>query len=239
MTHASTFHTSPSSADPPVTTVVGIWSDRTILGHGVAAVLARARETWRLRWLGGPRSVVDPASLAETAVVVAAWSRPRSWQELQGHLGSWVALGTAIVLMGDPLPEVETARAEFAPHLHWCPPDSTSGALLAAVATAVSGNSSQGTVAPAPILSEQETRVVELIAAGWKVSAVARRLHVSPHTVHTYLRRIRRKFAEAGTPVASTLELYRAAMRWGLIDDGLPVESGSGVPLRASLESSA
>lgn len=239
MTDEHNTQTTGIAADPPPQSMVGIWSDRTILGHGVAAVLSRAHEPWLLRWLGGPMAA-ETAHLAGVTVVVAAWDHPRTWPQLQMHLASWLDFGAAVVLIGDRPSAASAVHARVPASVRWCPPEASAGIVIGTVAAALTTAEPQGSLPPAPMLSEQETRVVQLVAAGWKVSAVARRLHVSPHTVHTYLRRVRRKFADAGTPVASTLELYREAMRWGLIEGDPAVDASVGSPWSLpALESSA
>ncbi|MET8626323.1 helix-turn-helix transcriptional regulator [Kitasatospora sp. NPDC004669] len=44
-----------------------------------------------------------------------------------------------------------------------------------------------------PPLTDREHQVLEQLAAGATYQAIARRLNLSPHTVDTYLRRIRSK----------------------------------------------
>ena len=227
-----------TASDPPLPAVVGIWADRTILGHGVAAVLARAPQPWLLRWLGeSPASM--PAGTVGVGVIVAVWDMPLSWQHIRKRLASWMAGGAAVVLIGEQLPNIAQARDDLATRIRWCPPDATATDVITAVVAAVGQATRRSSVALPPTLSDQETRVVQMVAAGWKVSAVARRLEVSPHTVHTYLRRIRRKFADAGTPVASTLELYREAMRWGLVQGGPATGAQSRSSLFPAIETSA
>lgn len=70
-----------------------------------------------------------------------------------------------------------------------------------------------------PVLSEQEKRVMALYASGLKISAVARRLDISPHTVKDYLRRIRTKFQAVGRYAPTQVHLYQEAVRLGLLDD--------------------
>lgn len=45
----------------------------------------------------------------------------------------------------------------------------------------------------APALTEREHQVLEHLAAGATYRVIARRMNLSPHTVDTYLRRIRGK----------------------------------------------
>ncbi|MEI8084018.1 MAG: response regulator transcription factor [Actinomycetes bacterium] len=68
-----------------------------------------------------------------------------------------------------------------------------------------------------PGLTDQERKVLSLYARGLKIDAVARHLGVSPHTVKTYLKRIREKCVRVGRPAPTATDLYREALREGLI----------------------
>lgn len=74
------------------------------------------------------------------------------------------------------------------------------------------------TQGPDIVLTEQESNVLTLYAEGLKIAAVAHKLHISPETVKTYLKRIRRKFADADRPASSAADLYREAFRAKLIN---------------------
>lgn len=66
-------------------------------------------------------------------------------------------------------------------------------------------------------LSQQEQRALMLYSSGMKLDSVARRMDVSPATAKEYIRRVRSKYAAAGTPVPTKVELYRQAREDGLI----------------------
>ncbi|CCF63652.1 putative two-component system response regulator, LuxR family [Nocardia cyriacigeorgica GUH-2] len=66
-------------------------------------------------------------------------------------------------------------------------------------------------------LPPRQRQVLELYANGETAGAVARKLGLSEYTVNDYLGRIRRKYAEAGRPVKSRIDLYRAAEADGFI----------------------
>lgn len=68
-----------------------------------------------------------------------------------------------------------------------------------------------------PALSDQEERALILYASGLTLEAVAAALGVKPGTAKKYLARVKAKYAEAGRPVSSKVELSREAMRDGLI----------------------
>ncbi|MGC4989799.1 LuxR C-terminal-related transcriptional regulator [Nocardia salmonicida] len=66
-----------------------------------------------------------------------------------------------------------------------------------------------------PRFAPREEEVLALYAAGESAEDVAGLMEISTHTVNMYLRRIRSKYSEFGTPVASRAALRNAAQRDG------------------------
>ena len=66
-------------------------------------------------------------------------------------------------------------------------------------------------------LSAQEQRAMILYSSGMKLDSVARKMDVSPGTVKEYIRRVRAKYAAAGTPLPTKVELFRTAQEEGLV----------------------
>ncbi|TQM33462.1 response regulator transcription factor [Nocardia bhagyanarayanae] len=71
-------------------------------------------------------------------------------------------------------------------------------------------------------LPPRQRQVLELYANGETAGAVARKLGLSDHTVNDYLARIRRRYAEAGRPVRSRIDLYREAAKDGFVKGDRP-----------------
>ncbi|MBH0779598.1 response regulator transcription factor [Nocardia bovistercoris] len=69
-------------------------------------------------------------------------------------------------------------------------------------------------------LPPRQREVLEHYANGETAASVAHKLGLSEHTVNDYLSRIRRRYAEAGRPVRSRVDLYREAKRDGYIGGG-------------------
>jgi two-component system, NarL family, nitrate/nitrite response regulator NarL len=67
----------------------------------------------------------------------------------------------------------------------------------------------------APALSDQERRALQLYATGMPLKSVARRMTISDETVKQYLGRVRQKYARAGRPAPTKLELYHRAVEDG------------------------
>lgn len=73
--------------------------------------------------------------------------------------------------------------------------------------------------ADTPDLSPRELDALRLYASGLKLSAVAHRMGISPHTAKEYLDRVRAKYSHVGRPARTRTELYAAAFRDGLLQE--------------------
>lgn len=71
-----------------------------------------------------------------------------------------------------------------------------------------------------PQLSDQEERALLLYASGLTLGAVAEALGVKPDTAKTYITRVKSKYAAAGRPVRSKVDLSRVAIDDGYVDAG-------------------
>ncbi|WP_183407915.1 response regulator [Nocardioides marmoriginsengisoli] len=71
-----------------------------------------------------------------------------------------------------------------------------------------------------PALSDQEERALVLYASGLTLDAVAASLGVKRDTAKTYLDRVKAKYAGAGRPVRSKVDLNRVALTDGYLDLG-------------------
>ncbi len=66
-------------------------------------------------------------------------------------------------------------------------------------------------------LSPQLQRVLTLYANGETSRRIAETMHVQVDTVHEYLKRIRQKYADAGRPARTKVDLFRRAVEDGLL----------------------
>jgi DNA-binding NarL/FixJ family response regulator len=66
-----------------------------------------------------------------------------------------------------------------------------------------------------PMLSQQETRALQLYATGLPMKSVARKMAISEETVKQYLGRVREKYALAGRAAPTKLELHYRAVEDG------------------------
>jgi DNA-binding NarL/FixJ family response regulator len=76
------------------------------------------------------------------------------------------------------------------------------------------GTSDPSNISPVEMLSDRELEVFRLIGEGLSTSAIARQIHLSPHTVDTHREKIKRKLN-----VKTATELQREATRW-LLENG-------------------
>jgi DNA-binding NarL/FixJ family response regulator len=131
------------------------------------------------------------------------------------------------VLLVSAVGDAATIRsALLAGALGYVPKRLGTDALVEAIRTAAAGETVVSAELAAvmvsgeqrPDLSERELQTLRYYAAGLTIDAVARRMHVSPHTVKEYLDRVRRKYAAAGRDARTKTELYAEAVRDGFVD---------------------
>jgi DNA-binding NarL/FixJ family response regulator len=101
--------------------------------------------------------------------------------------------------------------------------------LLAAIRTAADGGEVFGADWAAAIdadanltdarLSSREQEILSLYASGETAGSVALHTGLSRETVADYVSRIRKKYAEAGRPAHSRVDLYKRAMEDGLLGE--------------------
>lgn len=68
-----------------------------------------------------------------------------------------------------------------------------------------------------PDLSPRELHALQLYASGLSMTAVGRKMEISPHTAKEYLDRVRAKYAAVGRTARTRTELYAAARTDGLL----------------------
>lgn len=70
-----------------------------------------------------------------------------------------------------------------------------------------------------PDLSPRELDALRLYASGLSMTAVGRKMGISPHTAKEYLDRVRGKYAALGRTARTRTELYAAARNDGLLSE--------------------
>ena len=71
--------------------------------------------------------------------------------------------------------------------------------------------------APSVALSAQEQKALVLFASGMKMTTVARQMGVNVATTREYIKRVRQKYAKAGNPLPTKVDLYQQARAEGLL----------------------
>lgn len=201
---------------------VGMVDDHQSPVWGVERVLAECPD---IEWAGSGQSVPELLSATDSLDVVVLdlrlddESTPRHNVERLHAAGAHVLIYTSgeypELLRSAAKAAVSGVVLKSAPQEH----------LIAAIRAAGRGEPVLGTEWAAAIdgdpdlaavhLSPQLQRVLALYAAGATATQVAREIGVQPDTVNEYLKRIRDKYAHAGRPASSKLELFKRAVEDG------------------------
>jgi DNA-binding NarL/FixJ family response regulator len=142
------------------------------------------------------RNVTAIAAAGPAVLVLSASEKPLSVRTAMRS----GALGYA--LKNEPARQVQEAIREVAAGQGWI-----SHRLAYIFAT--------DDAADRPVLSQQETRTLQLYATGMPMKSVAREMTISNETVKQYLGRVREKYARAGRAAPTKLELYHRAVEDG------------------------
>lgn len=90
------------------------------------------------------------------------------------------------------------------------------GWMTPELAAVIAGDASR------PTLSIQEERALVLYASGMTLDAVAAAIGVKPNTAKRYLDRVKAKYASAGRPARTKVDLTKLAWQDGYIDPSRP-----------------
>ncbi len=207
------------------THTVAIIDDHTLVRDGLAATLAREPDLKVVHVGGDPRAVLaleprpdlvmldldldgTPASAQDAAAMLARGSHVLIVSALGSpeQIRAMIRAGVdGFVAKRDSASTLSLAIRTVLGGQPWTTPD-----LAAILANDPS--------ADRPDLTDQEQRVLMLYASGLKMAAVARTLHISPYTAKEYIDRVRAKYANAGRPASTKLDLHREAVRDGYVE---------------------
>ena len=205
------------------TQTVAIIDDHTLVRDGLAATLAREPDLNVVHVGGDPRAVLaleprpdlvmldldgTPASAQDAAAMLARGSHVLIVSALGSpeQIRAMIRAGVdGFVAKRDSASTLSLAIRTVLAGQPWTTPD-----LAAILANDPS--------ADRPDLTDQEQRVLMLYASGLKMAAVARTLHISPYTAKEYIDRVRAKYANAGRPASTKLDLHREAVRDGYVE---------------------
>lgn len=213
----------PDEAAAPL--VVEVVSDLPLAGRSLLCLLRSFRPRWAVveSAPGTAPGGLRDAEVQRVAVLVTDTSSRSGW--IGAELAQRTALGHPTVVIG-PAGRAcgDPAACGATADLHWSADPlevvaavqwSARSALPPRRAAALARSQPLGCVED--LLSERELDVLTLYTSGLKIETIGRRLGLSPHTVNTYLRRVRAKFARAGQPVSTALDLYVAGVGLGVL----------------------
>ena len=202
---------------------VAIIDDHELVREGLAALLIGHPTVASVDYVGA--SVVDAASVRPDVALLDVDLGPGSGSVTHGVVtlqdaGAHVLLVSAF----EDAPAVRSALQVGA--LGFIPKRVSFEVLIEAIATVGRGElylsmdlaSILASAGESPNLSPRELHALRLYASGLKLSAVARRMDISPHTAKEYLDRVRGKYANVGRTVRTRTELYAQARSDGLLD---------------------
>lgn len=204
---------------------LAIVDDHELIRDGLCALLEREHQE-RVVVVYSGDSVADAAASAADVTLLDIELGPGS----EGVAANTAALhdsGSAVLVFSAHDEPVQIRDAMRAGALGFVPKRVSYSQLIEALDTvsrdelylSVDLASMLASAADTPDLSARELDALRLYASGLKLSAVARRMAISPHTAKEYLDRVRQKYQQVGRPARTRTELYVAATRDGLLPD--------------------
>lgn len=202
---------------------VAVVDDHELVREGLAALIASDGQPFgRVAYCGGS---VEEAMAVPTDVVLLDVDLGPGSQPVTDAVRALQRTGARVLLIS-AFEEGSAIRAALeVGALGFVPKRVSVDALREAVQTVAAGEFYLSTdlasilaAAPEkPSLSPREVDALRLYAAGLKLSAVASRMGISPHTAKEYLDRVRSKYAQVGRSVHTRTDMYVEANRDGLL----------------------
>lgn len=203
---------------------VGIVDDHQMFAAGLAAWLGENSARLRVTVVasGWVELVTDPGFPTDVVLLdldLADRVPPRV------KISTLVTAGVAVIVVSASAVPATVRACLGSGALGYVSKTDVAGEIVAAIDEALHGRLYLSPVlaavlqdgpAPTPALSDQEARVLTLYADGLPLKSVARQLNVSYETAKTYLDRIRDKYAQAGRPAPTKLDLRDRALEDGL-----------------------
>lgn len=176
---------------------------------------------------------VDPKLAAEFSpdVVLLDVNLGADFPNVAENVSASAKTGARVLLLSAFVDPIVIRSALAAGALGYVPKRASSEMLCDAIETAYRSEfylsvdlaSMLASAVTTPDLSPRELDALRLYSSGLKLSAVAHRMGISPHTAKEYLDRVRAKYAAVGRSARTRTELYQAAQHDGLIPrDGTP-----------------
>lgn len=208
---------------------IALVEDHALIAIGFKDLVEAAED---LRLVGMVESVADLAGLGEPIDLVVLDLRLSDGSKPEENVDAIHGMGSHVLIYTGAEDRRLIQSAARSGALGLIRKSVTPEVLLDAVRTAADGREVFGTDWAAAIdadevladakLSAREQEVLSLYASGETAVSVAQRTGLSRETVADYVSRIRRKYAEAGRPAHSRIDLYKRALEDGILDGPTP-----------------
>jgi len=202
---------------------LAIVDDHELVREGLSAlIVAHAAESVEIAYSGD--SVADALAAAPTVVLLDVELGPGA-ADVATNTATIHATGIPVLLIS-AFDDPTSIRAGMRAGALGFVPKRVSYEQLQEALDCVAGDelylsvdlaSMLASAADTPELSPRELDALRLYASGLKLTAVAHRMGISPHTAKEYLDRVRAKYQQVGRPARTRTELYAEASRDGLL----------------------
>jgi DNA-binding NarL/FixJ family response regulator len=208
---------------------IALVEDHALIAMGFKDLVATAPD---LTLVGMVESVADLKTLGEKLDLVVLDLRLSDGSQPEENVDAIHALGAHVLIYTGAEDRRLIQSAARSGALGLIRKSVSAEVLLDAVRTAAEGREVFGTDWAAAIdadevladakLSNREQEILSLYASGETATSVAQRTGLSRETIADYVSRIRRKYAEAGRPAHSRIDLYKRALEDGILDGPTP-----------------
>lgn len=198
---------------------IAVVDDHELVREGLAALIGRGEPPLGTVVYSGQ----DPkaAAMSDAEVVLLDVDLGVDGPPVVSSVRLFVEQGRRVLLISAFEDAVAIREALRAGALGFVPKRVSIEGLAEAVETVARGelylSIDLASAADTPNLSPRELDALRLYASGLKLSAVAHRMGISPHTAKEYLDRVRAKYAQVGRAVHTRTDMYVEANRDGLL----------------------
>lgn len=202
---------------------IAVVDDHELVREGLAALIGRGESPIGKVVFSGE----DPkaAAMSDAEIVLLDVDLGVDGPHVSSSVRLFVEQGCRVLLISAFEDAVAIREALRAGALGFVPKRVSIEALAEAIETVARGElylsidlaSILASAADTPNLSPRELDALRLYASGLKLSAVAHRMGISPHTAKEYLDRVRAKYAQVGRAVHTRTDMYVEANRDGLL----------------------
>jgi two-component system response regulator DevR len=204
---------------------IALVEDHALISYGFRDLVATAPD---LRLAGMVGTVDELASLEGPLDLVVLDLRLNDGSSPEDNVAAITKMGAHVLVYTGAEDRRMIQQAARSGALGLIRKSAPTATLLDAIRTAAAGKEVFGTDWAAAIdadddlldakLSPREREILGLYASGETAYSVASRTGLSRDTIADYITRIRKKYAAAGRPAQSRVDLYRRAMEDGLVE---------------------